>query len=221
LLLAVGWQLHAQQDAQSVRDAVAGWYATLSGNAMDAAGAYGVLAPALQKQMSQTEFQSLYANTAHVDLLQMHLGDQDAQRAKVLVEDRRVQTIAGIPAMVWYTGFLALQRGQGGWEISNIDLKPEDIAGPKYRAEEQWQMDPVRVADRAVGENAMLCPDKMRSKPGDAQALEVFVCTDKRTVLDMAHLYSSAWVIFRRSEEPLDGTKTKGAATAAPNTQGP
>ena len=203
-----------QAQEQRIRAAVADWYTTLSGDAMSVMSAYRALAPDLQKHMSLAEFQQLYVDTAHVKLTQMHMGDRDIEKAQVLVEDQRVQTISGIPAMVWYTGFLTLQRVQNSWAVSAFHLHPEDIVGPKYRAEDQWQTDPVRVAERAVGGDAKLCPDKMQSEPGDAQALAVFVCTDKRTVLDMAHLYSGAWVIFRRGEEPLS-EKTKGTAPAS------
>lgn len=234
LMLAAGLRVDAQTQTQiqtqqqpdadqkqAIRDAVGSWYTTLCDDAMDIAGAYKALAPGLQRQLSSEEFQSLYKNTVHVNLTQIHLGDADASHAKVLVEEQRTGIIDGIAAMTWYAGWLTLERPYHGWQITGIDLKPEDIAGPKYRAEDHWQTDPERVAKRVVGGDAKLCPDKMQSEPGDAQALQVFVCTDKRTVLDMAHLSSGAWVVFRRSEQPLAQTNSKGAAVAAPHFDGP
>lgn len=226
LLASAPGYLRAQQ--QDVRNIVEAWYNTLCGEQMHLQAAYAALSPAFRAQHTFDAFERNYANIHHVELAELHLGATDGGHARVLVEDKRVATLDGVSAMVWYAGFLTLNRNgpaaQGAWQIASIDLTPEDLFGPRYNPADHWRTDPEQAAKHAVAGNSgdvKLCPDKMQSEPGDIHALRVFVCTDKRHVLDMAHLTNGAWVLFNERTEPLPAANVKGAAPAAPTVEGP
>ena len=97
--------------------------------------AYAPLSAALKATMPKAAFEEIYAEVAHMELLQAHLVrvDERAGAAEVFVEEERTivaRTGANeqVPAIAWYTGSLKLDRNNAGvWQIDSMAIMPEDI----------------------------------------------------------------------------------------------
>ena len=160
---------HAQSDHQAVRS-VRDWYKAFEGSAGIRAqyggfvggrfdGAYVLLSAALKATMPTAAFEELYAEVAHMKLLQAHLvwADERAAAAEVFVEEERTivaRTGANeqVPAVAWYTGVLKLERNSVGiWQIDSIAILPEDIISMQYGGHSPWRSDVQEVAQVAAG----------------------------------------------------------------------
>jgi hypothetical protein len=168
LLIALNHQSWAQGDRnQDAVAAVQAWY-KLAGNGADQAHllrygtvgggpyplteAYQQLAPSLRQQMSEAQFFEHFRGLAHLELLQAHVVDSDADKPdlQVFVEEERTMDFAGVPAVAWYKGFLAMTQ-TSGWKISSLKgITPEDIISHSLGGHSPWVFDPEQVATLSI-----------------------------------------------------------------------
>jgi hypothetical protein len=151
---------------RSVRD----WYKAFEGSAGIRAQyggyvggrfdtAYALLSAAMNATMPKPAFEEIYAEVAHMKLLQAHLVrvDERAGAAEVFVEEERTivaRTGANeqVPAIAWYTGTLKLERNNAGvWQIDSMAIMPEDIISLQYGGHSPWVSEVQEVAQVAAG----------------------------------------------------------------------
>jgi hypothetical protein len=211
-----------QSDHQAVRS-VRDWYKAFEGSAGVRAqyggfvggrfdGAYALLSAALKAKMPNVAFEELYAEVAHMKLLQAHLVwvDERAGAIEVFVEEER--TIVArtgvneqVPAMAWYTGTLKLERNSAGiWRIDSMAVLPEDVISMQYGGHSPWRSDLQAVAQVAAGAyRNRECPVATPSPPA-SRSIDInwtITCVDdgsKYTVHEV-RLHSGEWHVLQVS----------------------
>jgi hypothetical protein len=220
LLIALGHQSWAQGDRnQDAATAVQAWY-KIAGEGADQAHltrygtvgrgpgplmqAYQQLAPSLRQQMSETQFFEHFRGLAHLELLQTHVVDSDANKPdlQVFVEEERTMDFAGVPAVAWYKGFLVMTQTTDGWKISSLKgITPEDIISHSLGGHSPWVFEPEQVATVSIQpcclNGAPNCKQIGEAVPSNGQTAEVSIsaCGAVYTVR-LAKLHSGEWIFL-------------------------
>jgi hypothetical protein len=172
--------------------------------------AYQQLAPQLRQQVSEAQFLAHFRGLAKVKLLQAHASVEAAtpDAARVLVEEERVMVIQGIPALVWFVGFIDVARTAAGWKISSLkDVAPEDIITLPLGGHMPWRADPEEVALVSLhcsGNRDCKIIDKSMTPPGqpDADSRTAWVTVQSGRAsyrVDLAKLHSGEWVVLDKA----------------------
>jgi hypothetical protein len=220
LLIALDHQSWAQGDRnQDAAAAVQAWY-KLAGNGADQAHllrygtvgggpypltkAYQQLAPSLRQQMTEAQFFEHFRGLAHLELLQAHVVDSDADRPdlQVFVEEERTMDFAGVPAVAWYKGTLAMTQTADGWKISSLkDITPEDIISHSLGGHMPWVFEPEQVATLSIqpccSNGAPNCKQigKTISSNGQTAEVSISACGAAYQVR-VAKVHSGEWIFL-------------------------
>ena len=212
----------AQSDHQAVRS-VRDWYEAFEGSAGIRAQyggyvggrfdrAYELLSAALKAAIPKAAFEEMYAEVAHMNLLQAHLVrvDERAGAAEVFVEEERTivaRTGANqqVPAIAWYTNTLKLERKSGGvWQINSMAPMPEDIISMQYGGHSPWRSDVQEVAQAAAGayrkrECGVDTPSPAAPRSSDINWTVTCVDDGSQYAVHEVQLHSGEWHVLRLS----------------------
>jgi TonB family protein len=165
---------------------------------------YQLMAQDFKTKITQSAFEEMYAELAHMKLLQGYLShiDDNAGTADVFVEEERTVVFnSQVPAMTWYEGILKLTRAAGEWHISGIELHPEDLISVNYGGHSPWRNDPIEVARVALQPryNASALPESCVTPQTDTRfgVADIDVCGDSRSVVRVVKLHSEEWRVIR------------------------
>ncbi len=201
--------------AGDVLRAVRAWYVSFQGSAGTRAQyngyvggrfdkTYELMSQDFKTKVPQSALEEMYAEVAHMKLLQAYLAqiDDNAGTADVFVEEERTVVFSQqVPAVTWYGGTLKLTRGAGEWRITGIDLRPEDLISVNYGGHSPWRNNPIEVARVAVQPlyNTSSLPESCVTPPTDTASglADIDVCGDSRDVVRVVRLHSGEWRVIR------------------------
>jgi hypothetical protein len=220
LLIALNDQSWAQGDRnQDAAAAVQAWYkiagdgsdqvhllryGTVGGGQYPLTEAYQQLAPSLRRQMTETQFFEHYRGLAHLGLLQAHVVESSAKEPilRVFVEEERTMDFAGVPAVAWYKGFLAMTQTADGWKISSLKgITAEDIISHSLGGHSPWVFEPEQVATLSIqpccSNGAPNCKQIGETVSSNNQTAEVSIgaCGAVYRVR-LAKLHSGEWIFL-------------------------
>lgn len=174
--------------------------------------AYALLSAALKATMPKGAFEDIYAEVAHMELLQAHLVrvDERAGAAEVFVEEERTivaRTGANeqVPAIAWYTGSLKLERNNAGlWQIDSIAIMPEDIISMPYGGHSPWRSDAQEVAQVAAGayrkrDCGVDTPSPVAPRSSDINWTVTCVDDGSQYAVHEVRLHSGEWHVLQLS----------------------
>ena len=225
MLIVLDRQSWAQEDRnQDAAAAVQAWYKLAGGGADQAhllrygtvgggpyplTKAYQQLAPSLRQQMTEAQFFEHYRGLAHLELLQAHVVDSgaDTPDLQVFVEEERTMDFAGVPAVAWYKGFLAMTQTAGLWKISSLKgITPEDIISHSLGGHMPWVFDPEEVAKQNLRPcclNEQNCKQIGETVPSKGQTAEVSISACGATYqVRLAKLHSGEWIFLDKRPSP-------------------
>ena len=212
----------AQSDHPAV-GTVRDWYEAFEGSAGIRAqyggfvggrfdGAHALLSAALKATMPKASFEEIYAEVAHMKLLQAHLVrvDERAGAAEVFVEEERTivaRTGANeqVPAIAWYTGSLKLERNAAGvLQIDSMAIMPEDIISMQHGGHSPWLSDAQEVAQVAAGahrkrECVVDTPSPAAPRSGDINWTVTCVDDGSKYAVHEVRLHSGEWHVLQLS----------------------
>jgi TonB family protein len=201
--------------AGDVLRAVAAWYISFQGSAGTRAQyngyvggrfdkTYELMSHDFKTKVPQSAFEEMYAELAHMQLLQAYVAqiDDNAGTADVLVEEERTVVFSQqVPAVTWYVGALKLTRDAGEWRIAGINLRPEDLISVNYGGHSPWRNSPYEVARVAVEPlyNGSTLPESCVTPSTDTTSgvADIDVCGDSRNVVRVVRLHSGEWRVIR------------------------
>ena len=201
--------------AGDVLRAVQAWYVSFQGSAGTRAQyngyvggrfdkTYELMSQDFKTKVPQSALEEMYAEVAHMKLLQAYLAqiDDNAGTADVFVEEERTVVFSQqVPAVTWYGGTLKLTRDAGEWRITGIDLRPEDLISVNYGGHSPWRNNPIEVARVAVQPlyNTSSLPESCVTPPTDTASglADIDVCGDSRDVVRVVRLHSGEWRVIR------------------------
>ena len=201
--------------AGDVLRAVQAWYVSFQGSAGTRAQyngyvggrfdkTYELMSQDFKTTVPQSALEEMYAEVAHMKLLQAYLAqiDDNAGTADVFVEEERTVVFSQqVPTVTWYGGTLKLTRDAGEWRITGIDLRPEDLISVNYGGHSPWRNNPIEVARVAVQPlyNASSLPESCVTPPTDTASglADIDVCGDSRDVVRVVRLHSGEWRVIR------------------------
>ena len=211
----------AQSDHPALRS-VRDWYKAFEGSSGIRAqyggsvgdgpfdGAYVLLSAALKATMPKAAFEEIYAEVAHMKLLQAHLVrvNERAGAAEVFVEEERTivaRTSANerVPAIAWYTGTLKLERNTVGvWQIDSMAIMPEDIISIQYGGHSPWRSDVQEVAQVAAGayrkrECGVDTPSPAAPRSSDINWTVTCVDDGSKYAVHEVRLHSGEWHVLQ------------------------
>ncbi len=164
--------------------------------------------------MPKAAFEETYAELANMTLLQARLAriDDTAGSAEVFVEEERTVVFNGsVPAVAWYEGTLHLSRNGGGWQITEIDLHPEDLISVNYGGHSPWRNGAISVAQVATpgGSNSCVMTDSKFTDLANKYSTEIAsgiadidICGDSRYVVRVVKLHSGEWRVIKIESRP-------------------
>jgi len=173
--------------------------------------AYALLSAALKATMPKAAFEEIYAEVAHMELLQAHLVRVDERAgAEVFVEEERTivaRTGANeqVPAIAWYTGSLKLDRDNAGvWLIDSMTIMPEDIISMQYGGHSPWLSDAQEVAQVAAGayrkrECGVDTPSPAAPQSSDINWTVTCVDDGSKYAVHEVRLHSGEWHVLQLS----------------------
>ncbi len=200
--------------AGDVLRAVQAWYVSFQGSAGTRAQyngyvggrfdkTYELMSQDFKTKVPQSALEEMYAELAHMKLLQAYLAqiDDNAGTADVFVEEERTVVFSQqVPAVTWYEGTLKLTRDAGEWRIAEIDLRPEDLISVNYGGHQPWRNNPIDVARVAVQPlyNVSPLPESCMTPPTDTTSgvADIDVCGDSREVVRVVRLHSGRWRVI-------------------------
>ena len=213
----------AQSDHPALRS-VRDWYKAFEGSSGIRAqyggsvgdgpfdGAYVLLSAALKATMPKAAFEEIYAEVAHMKLLQAHLVrvNERAGAAEVFVEEERTivaRTSANerVPAIAWYTGTLKLERNTVGvWQIDSMAIMAEDIISMQYGGHSPWRSDVQEVAQVAAGayrkrECGVDTPSPAAPRSSDINWTVTCVDDGSKYAVHEVRLHSGEWHVLQLS----------------------
>jgi hypothetical protein len=179
-------------------------YGTVGGGPYPLTQAYQQLAPSLRQQMTEAQFFEHFRGLAHLELLQAHVVDSDANKPdlRVFVEEERTMDFAGVPAVAWYKGFLAMTQTADGWKISSLKgITPEDIISHSLGGHSPWVFEPEQVATLSIqpccSNGAPNCKRIGETVSSNGQTTEVSISACGAAYqVRLAKLHSGEWIFL-------------------------
>jgi hypothetical protein len=140
------------------------------------------------------------------------------KEATVFVEEQRTiifdQNGQKIPGMAWYAGTVRLSLLSGHWQITALDLTPEDIVSLGLGGHSPWRANPEAVAIQKVAEVTGRRAEPTRNSPEpqlqvcrlqphqESGLSTVAVCADRPYDVRLVQLHSGEWHVLSAAPVP-------------------